>query len=141
MAYISQNRLVVFYMRGHMLKYGFISTYKTTVFFKRVSDYCFHLSPPIDQTATNPSLRECFAGFSVLSAADSKYVEGNDVRDVLAFQPSYQFEPFHSTLTSGGAYDSRPFNITEHSNRFWRRRGCMVLSYLCLTNLASQARK
>lgn len=69
-------------MRYHQLRHGFLSTYKTTIFVKRVDDHCFHLSLPIDQYATNPSLRECFAGFLVLAAADSKYVESHDIQEI-----------------------------------------------------------
>lgn len=73
---------VVSYMRHNELKYGFLSTYNTTVFVKRVADYRFELSQPIDKYASNPSLRECFVAFCVIASGDAEYVELVDVDEL-----------------------------------------------------------
>ncbi|KAJ5867218.1 hypothetical protein N7534_001771 [Penicillium rubens] len=65
----------VAYMRRFKLRYSFLSTYKSTVFIKREDDLCFRLSMPISEDATNPSLRECFAGFAAIAAQDPVYEE------------------------------------------------------------------
>lgn len=62
-------------MRRFKLRYSFLSTYKSTVFIKREDDFCFRLSMPISEDATNPSLRECFAGFAAIAAQDPVYEE------------------------------------------------------------------
>ncbi|KAJ5664674.1 hypothetical protein N7462_011487 [Penicillium macrosclerotiorum] len=74
--YIGQ---VVSYMRRFHLRYGFLSTYKSTVFVKREDDFCFHLSMPINKESTNPSLRECFAGFAAIAAQNPDYEEVEQV--------------------------------------------------------------
>lgn len=66
-------------MREYGLRYGFLSTYKSTIFVRRDDDFRFSLSLPVSQDATNPSLRECFAGFSVLAAEDPEYREKDDM--------------------------------------------------------------
>lgn len=65
-------------MRQNCLKYGFLSTYKNTVFVRRVGDYRFELSPPISWQATGPSVRECLLGFSLIASADTEYHEADD---------------------------------------------------------------
>ena len=70
---------VVSYMREFDLRYGFLSTYQFTVFIKRVDDFCFHLSLPISHDATNPSLRQCFAGFAMIAAENPTYEEAEDI--------------------------------------------------------------
>lgn len=42
---------LVSYMRAASLKYGFLSTYKTTVFVGRTDKYRFELSPPLDESS------------------------------------------------------------------------------------------
>jgi hypothetical protein len=56
----------VAYMRRFKLRYYFLSTYKSTAFIKREDDFCFRLSMPISEDATDPPLRECFAGFAAI---------------------------------------------------------------------------
>ncbi|CAG8906122.1 unnamed protein product [Penicillium egyptiacum] len=70
---------VVAYMRKSKLRYGFLSTYMSTVFVKREADFCFHLSPPIPHNASAPSLRQCFAGFAVLAAQSPHYEESDSL--------------------------------------------------------------
>lgn len=70
---------LVSYMREHSLKYGFLTTYSKTIFVKRSDSYRFLLSDPIDEKAARPSVRECFAGFSVLAAEDPSFVESESV--------------------------------------------------------------
>lgn len=69
---------LVSYMRLNFLKYGFLSTYEATIFVRRVSDYRFELSPPIDWQATGPSVRECLLGISIIASNDAEYFEGDD---------------------------------------------------------------
>lgn len=70
---------VVAYMRKSKLRYGFLSTYMSTVFVKREADFCFHLSPPIRHNASSPSLRQCLAGFAVLAAQNPHYEESDSL--------------------------------------------------------------
>jgi hypothetical protein len=69
---------LVSYMRTNRLKYGFLSTYRSTVFVRRTGDFRFELSLPIDEQATNPSLRQCFVAFCLLASQDGKYKEAPD---------------------------------------------------------------
>jgi hypothetical protein len=69
---------LVSYMRTNRLKYGFLSTYRSTVFVRRTDDFRFELSLPIDEQATNPSLRQCFVAFCLLASQDGKYKEAPD---------------------------------------------------------------
>ncbi|KUM56964.1 hypothetical protein ACN42_g10237 [Penicillium freii] len=69
----------VAYMRRFNLRYSFLSTYKSTVFIKREDDFCFRLSMPISEDSTNPSLRECFAGFAAIAAQDPVYKEDTTI--------------------------------------------------------------
>jgi hypothetical protein len=69
---------LVSYMRTNELKYGFLSTYRSTVFVRRTSDFRFELSLPIDEKATNPSLRQCFVALCLLASQDGKYEEAPD---------------------------------------------------------------
>ena len=62
-------------MRQHELKYAALSTYRTTVFIKRTGDYRFELSMPVDEKATNPSLRECFLALCALASQEPEYIE------------------------------------------------------------------
>lgn len=70
---------VVSYMRRFHLRYGFLSTYKSTVFVKREDDFRFHLSMPVSDDSTNPSLRECFAGFATIASQDPIYEERDQI--------------------------------------------------------------
>lgn len=62
-------------MRGFNLKYGFVSTYGTTVFVRRTQDFRFELSEPIDHRSERPTLRECFLVFLRLAAQGPEYHE------------------------------------------------------------------
>lgn len=77
---------LVSYMRAASLKYGFLSTYKTTVFVRRIDKYRFGLSPPLDESSVNPSIRECFAGLCTLATIDGKF-EGSDFNPALVTYP------------------------------------------------------
>lgn len=62
-------------MRTCSLRFGFLSTYNSTVFVKRVEDCSFHLSSPIKHDTTEPSLRQLFAGFCLMALSEPKYFE------------------------------------------------------------------
>ncbi|PLN77295.1 hypothetical protein BDW42DRAFT_177037 [Aspergillus taichungensis] len=68
---------LVSYMRSSSLKYGFLSTYKTSIFVRRTANCRFELSLPRNQNSVNPSIRECFAGFCALAAADGTFEESD----------------------------------------------------------------
>ncbi|RHZ51202.1 hypothetical protein CDV55_100908 [Aspergillus turcosus] len=82
---------LVSYMRTNRLRYGFLSTYRSTVFVRRTGDFRFELSLPIDEQATNPSLRQCFVAFCLLASKDGKYTEAPDFNPARLKIP---FEPF-----------------------------------------------
>lgn len=65
-------------MRKFNLKYGFLSTYRSTIFIRRAADYKFEISPPVDYRATHPSLRECFMAFAALADNDRIYTEARE---------------------------------------------------------------
>ncbi|KAI2793392.1 hypothetical protein POX_b03447 [Penicillium oxalicum] len=54
---------LVVQMRMCSVRFGFLSTYNSTVFVKRAADSSFLLSPPVSNDAIQPSLRQLFAGF------------------------------------------------------------------------------
>lgn len=97
---------LVSYMRAASLKYGFLSTYKTTVFVRRIDKYRFGLSPPLDESSVNPSIRECFAGLCTLATIDGKF-EGSDFNPALLRAPSL---PLFQASTWGSRY--RHFTCT-----------------------------
>ena len=70
-------------MREDSLKYGFLSTYKSTVFVKHSDKYRFELSLPIDEGAVNPSIRECFVGLCAIASNDRMFVEDDDFNEML----------------------------------------------------------
>ncbi|KAJ5223292.1 hypothetical protein N7468_007834 [Penicillium chermesinum] len=49
-------------MRSRSLRFGFLSTYNSTVFVKRAAECSFLITLPIKHDATKPSLRQLFAG-------------------------------------------------------------------------------
>ncbi|ODM23371.1 hypothetical protein SI65_00960 [Aspergillus cristatus] len=59
---------LVNYMRINMLKFGALSTYKTTVFVKRTDAYHFELSLPVDEGASNPTVRECLLAMAAFAS-------------------------------------------------------------------------
>jgi hypothetical protein len=65
-------------MRTCEVRHAFISTYNTTIFVKRVADNSFLISDPFSYDATNPSIRQLFAGFCMLASNDPNYYEGPD---------------------------------------------------------------
>ncbi|RHZ64418.1 uncharacterized protein CDV56_101264 [Aspergillus thermomutatus] len=95
---------LVSYMRTNRLKYGFLSTYRTTVFVRRAGDFRFELSLPIDEQATRPSVRQCFLAFCVLAAQDDRYTEARDfnhTRLKIPFEPFVQARsPFRNEVTT-----------------------------------------
>ncbi|EAW17525.1 uncharacterized protein NFIA_074450 [Aspergillus fischeri NRRL 181] len=82
---------LVSYVRTNRLKYGFLSTYRSTVFVRRTGDFRFELSLPIAEQATKPSLRQCFVAFCLLASQDGKYTEAPDFNPARLKIP---FEPF-----------------------------------------------
>lgn len=58
------------------LRFGFLSTYNSTVFVKRAADTSFLLSPPIKHDTVQPSLRQIFAGFCLMALSEPKYFPG-----------------------------------------------------------------
>ncbi|PKX97569.1 uncharacterized protein P174DRAFT_449176 [Aspergillus novofumigatus IBT 16806] len=62
-------------MRTCSLRFGFLSTYNSTVFVKRAADCSFLLSPPIKHDTMQPSLRQLFAGFCLMALSEPKYFE------------------------------------------------------------------
>ncbi|KAH1493479.1 hypothetical protein LV164_005532 [Aspergillus fumigatus] len=82
---------LISYMRNNRLKYGFLSTYRSTVFVRRTGDFRFELSLPIDEQATNPSLRQCFVAVCLLASQDGIYTEAPDFNPARLKIP---FEPF-----------------------------------------------
>ena len=64
---------VICYMKKFNLKYGFLTTYRVTVFILRVEDYKFEVPPPVDYRATQSSLRECYTAFTALADDDLVY--------------------------------------------------------------------
>ena len=78
-------------MRSNYLKFGFLSTYKSTVFVRRTDMYLFEVSLPISEQATNPSLRQCFVAFSVFAANDPKFIEPEGISSAQLKIPSHQF--------------------------------------------------
>ncbi|KAE8352489.1 hypothetical protein BDV28DRAFT_148951 [Aspergillus coremiiformis] len=98
---------VVSYMRTYSLRFGFLSTYKATVFIRRTADYRFELSKPFRYDARNPTLRECFLSFTSIAARDRTYIEGPDVHDALLRSrsaPGAQASPRPSPLRNHIAY-------------------------------------
>ncbi|KAJ5229439.1 hypothetical protein N7489_010147 [Penicillium chrysogenum] len=110
----------VAYMRRFKLRYSFLSTYKSTVFIKREDDFCFRLSMPISEDATNPSLRECFVGFAAIAAQDPVYEEDTRIDTRLLHssrQPGFVSSPRASAYRSrlGDSTDSPILPITTES--------------------------
>lgn len=64
------------------MKYGFLSTYKSTVFVRRSDKYRFELSQPLNEGATSPSIRECFVGLCAIASNDRTFVE-DDFNEML----------------------------------------------------------
>lgn len=62
-------------MRTCEARFGFLSTYSSTVFVKREADSSFLLSSPIWCGTTQPSLRELLAGFCLMAVSEPKYIE------------------------------------------------------------------
>ena len=62
-------------MRRFRLNHGFLTTYKATVFVRRVEDYKFEVSPPVEFGETGPSVRECFLAFSAIAARDTDFIQ------------------------------------------------------------------
>ncbi|RAL02462.1 uncharacterized protein BO80DRAFT_403971 [Aspergillus ibericus CBS 121593] len=69
---------LVSYMRCQDLKYGFLSTYKSTVFMRRVAPYRFEISMPILASSTNPSVRQCFVAIAKMASQDPDFFESPD---------------------------------------------------------------
>ncbi|KAJ5333113.1 hypothetical protein MYU51_005099 [Penicillium brevicompactum] len=62
-------------MRTCSTRFGFLSTYTSTVFVKREAELSFLLSSPIWCGATQPSLRQLLAGFCLMAVSEPKFVE------------------------------------------------------------------
>ncbi|CAG8947663.1 unnamed protein product [Penicillium salamii] len=62
-------------MRTCEARFGFLSTYSSTVFVKREADSSFLLSSPVWCGITQPSLRQLLAGFCLMAVSEPKYIE------------------------------------------------------------------
>ncbi|KAK2809220.1 hypothetical protein FQN50_004056 [Emmonsiellopsis sp. PD_5] len=132
---------IVMYMRLNGLRYGVLSTYQSTVFIHRVSDYHFELSLPVKRGATRPSVRECLFALCAMAASDTSYVEGPDFDPMRLRQPALPFlQASTSPLTAYGvsqeAARSTPIastNITSQTILFGE--GDASLGYVNCTRL------
>ena len=75
-------------MRMCSVRFGFLSTYNSTVFVKRAADSSFLLSPPVSNDAIQPSLRQLFAGFCRMAQMAPRYFE----------RPTFQLRNISFTL-------------------------------------------
>ncbi|PWY84593.1 hypothetical protein BO94DRAFT_566707 [Aspergillus sclerotioniger CBS 115572] len=66
---------LVQYMRQNGLKFGFLSTYKATVFVRRTAPFLFEITLPINEKATGPTLRQCFLAFAIFASSDPRFTE------------------------------------------------------------------
>lgn len=125
-------------MRKFNLKYGFLSTYRSTIFIRRAADYKFEISPPVDYRATRPSLRECFMAFAALADNDRIYTEtpGFNARLVRAtlgpgsaqlckILTQQHNEALHVRHWRPSEFDAwivlqKPHNPTAHPNHYFR---------------------
>ncbi|KAJ5948269.1 hypothetical protein N7466_001284 [Penicillium verhagenii] len=93
-------------MRTCSTRFGFLSTYDSTVFVKREADYSFLLSPPIWHGVTQPSLRQLLTGFCLMAVSEPKYIESP------TFEPRNLRGPppvrVSSRITGNSAYPSPP---------------------------------
>lgn len=69
-------------MRIKSLKYGFLSTYRYTVFVRRAATYRWELSMPIRENSMNLSVREYIAGLCVLAVNDRTFDEPDDFQRI-----------------------------------------------------------
>jgi len=99
-------------MRKFNLKYGFLSTYRSTIFIRRAADHKFEISPPVDYRATRPSLRECFMGFAALADNDRIYTE----------TPGFNARLVRATLGPGSAQLCKI--LTQQHNEALHVRHC-----------------
>lgn len=95
---------VVSHMRANSLKYGFLSTYRYTVFVRRSDKYQFDLSLPLDERATSPSIRECLARLCAIAANDRTFEE-HDFNEMLV----------------------RPLNSNRSSQKLTAKSSCKLL--------------
>lgn len=61
-------------MGENKVKHGFITTYTSAIFVRRVNDFRFELSMPISKDSVRPSLRQCFLAFCCLASNDPVYM-------------------------------------------------------------------
>ncbi|KAI5811263.1 hypothetical protein DFH27DRAFT_532439 [Peziza echinospora] len=92
------------YMRVYGLKYGWLSTYKATVFARRTDLYRVELSPPILYNATGPSLRECFLALGQTLMSNFEFLEPED------------FDPLRLGLDGGSQPPLRPSTYRTHTS-------------------------
>ncbi|KAK2779973.1 hypothetical protein FQN53_001159 [Emmonsiellopsis sp. PD_33] len=116
---------IVMYMRLNDLRYSVLSTYQSTVFIRRVSDYRFELSLPVKRGATGPSVRECLLALCVMAASDTSYVEDPDFNPMRLRQSAFPFlqastRPSACRITQEPASSTpiSPTNITSQTILF-----------------------
>ncbi|KAK2792654.1 hypothetical protein FQN51_001626 [Onygenales sp. PD_10] len=102
---------IVMYMRLNDLRYSVLSTYQSTVFIRRVSDYRFELSLPVKRGATGPSVRECLLALCVMAASDTSYVEDPDFNPMRSgvkatFEVDYEGQKAIAKCWSKDLYES-----------------------------------
>ncbi|KAJ5135307.1 uncharacterized protein N7515_004585 [Penicillium bovifimosum] len=69
---------LISYMRSSNLRFGFLSTYRSTVFVRRVATFRFEMSMPISEKSTNPSIRRCVAAMALFASQDPTFIEPPD---------------------------------------------------------------
>ncbi|KGO77680.1 hypothetical protein PITC_071640 [Penicillium italicum] len=90
---------VVQQMREAGIRYAFLSTYIWTIFVKRDTDTSFLLSDPFRHNVTGLSVREMFAGFSLLASDDPRYDESPDFNaNTLRGAPALQLSTWKTTI-------------------------------------------
>ncbi|PYI10207.1 hypothetical protein BO78DRAFT_306364 [Aspergillus sclerotiicarbonarius CBS 121057] len=84
---------LVHYMRHNKLKFGFLSTYKTTIFVRRTEAYRFEVTLPIDEKERNPTLRQCFLAFAIFASNEPDFIEPEGFSELQLKVPSQPYAP------------------------------------------------
>ncbi|KAK6518666.1 hypothetical protein TWF506_005803 [Arthrobotrys conoides] len=80
------------YMVQWHLKYGFLSTYKHTIFVRRTDRTNFEITDPIEFNSTNPTIRQCFFHMGMLGAGDDYLYYDNDPDTTLEILRSGKYD-------------------------------------------------
>ncbi|OOQ81584.1 hypothetical protein PEBR_42356 [Penicillium brasilianum] len=118
-------------MRNFELRYGFLSTYKGTMFVKRTADFAFHVSRPIRDVDTNLSVRQCFAALCILAEQAHEYTEGSDfkaerLRGQNGVQASVRQSPLRNYAAEGSLVAGLN-GITPHSIILGDQQGSLTV--------------